>query len=131
MTNLPRRNRKARVALVLSVGLACSWQSAHAQSINDRKTTARAAITGSPKLYDGSYASTGTSSVCGELPKEMTFTGVATFVIEFPSDGTGNEPIRSIAFGSDKLVGGVTTASVFRLVSASRPQQEESPPPMF
>lgn len=115
MTNLPRWNRKARVALAVSVGLACSWQSVNAQSVNDRKTSARATITGSPQLYDGAYSTTGTSSVCGELPKEMNFSGEASFIIEFPRDGTGDEQIRSIAFGSNKLVGSVTTASVFSL----------------
>ena len=50
---------------------AASSQSVQTQSANNRKTTAQALITGSPKLYDGSYASTGTSSVCGELPKEL------------------------------------------------------------
>lgn len=53
--------------------------------------------------------------VCGELPKELNFSGEASFIVEFPRDGTGNEQIRSIAFGSNQLVGGVDTASVFRL----------------
>ena len=115
MTTLNTWNRTICSTVALTLLVACSWQSVQAQSVNDRKTTAKATITGSPKLYDGSYASAGTSSVCGELPKEMNFSGLASFVIEFPSNGTGNEPIRSISFGSNKLVGGVTTASVFRL----------------
>ena len=94
---------------------AASSQSVQAQSVNNRKTNAQALISGSPKLYDGSYATTGTSSVCGELPKELNLSGQASFIIEFPRDGTGKEPISSIAFGSNQLVGGVTTASVFRL----------------
>jgi hypothetical protein len=87
-----------------------------APSINQRKTTAQALIAGSRNLYDGSYAQTGTSGVCGEIPKEASLTGEAVFVVEFPSDGTGNGPIVAIAFGSNQLVGGVTKASVFRLM---------------
>ena len=40
---------------------------------------------------------------------------LAVFVVEFPYDGTGNEPINSISFGSKELVGGVTKSTVFRM----------------
>jgi len=84
-------------------------------SINQRKTTARVSISGSPKLRDGSFALAGTSGVCGEIPKEASLTGQATFVIEFPNDGKPGDSITSISFGSHQLVGGVTTASLFNL----------------
>jgi hypothetical protein len=118
MTNLSKSSLTTHVGLVFALMLALAleggWQSAQAQSINQRQTTALALIAGSHRLYDGSFAATGTSSVCGEIPKEASMTGVATFVIEFPSDAI-NEPLQSIAFGSNELVGGVTKASVFRL----------------
>jgi len=90
-----------------------SW--AQSQSIYQRETAAQAVIAGSRTRYDGSFALTAKSSVCGEIPKDESLTGTAVFVIEFPSDGTGNGPINSIAFGSKELVGGVTKSTVFRL----------------
>ena len=44
------------------------------------------------------------SGVCGEIPKEASLTGQATFVIEFPSDPASGT-ITAIAFGSHQLVG--------------------------
>jgi hypothetical protein len=88
---------------------------AQTPSINQRPTVAKVRIAGSPKLRDGSYELTGTSGVCGEIPKEASLTGQATFVVEFPNDGSPNDPINAISFGSSQLVGGVTKASVFRL----------------
>jgi hypothetical protein len=104
------------VGLVIAFSVAGASESAHAQSINQRKTVAKALIGGSNGRYDGSFAASGTSGVCGEIPKEASLTGTASFVIEFPSDGTGKEPINAIAFGSSQLVGGVTKATVFRLM---------------
>jgi hypothetical protein len=91
-----------------------------AQSINQRKTTVNATIVGSRNLYDGTFVATGTSSICGEIPKESSMTGTAVFVIEYPSDDPGNAPVQSIAFGSTQLVGAARTASLFRLSIAVR-----------
>lgn len=90
-----------------------AWSAAQ-PSINQRPTVAKALISGSPKLRDGSFSATGVSGVCGEIPKEASLTGVATFVIEFPSDPPSGT-LTSIAFGSNQLVGGVTKATIFRL----------------
>jgi hypothetical protein len=120
--------RATTVALVIAVALAVPSQSARTQSVNMRKTVARAIIAGSHRLYDGNFNAGGTSSVCGELPKEMSFTGVATFVVEFPSDELPNAGIQSIAFGSSQLVGKVTRASVFRLKVNVRTANGGRPP---
>lgn len=103
----------AHVSLALS--LAVSSNVVHAQSINNRKTSARATIAGSRNLYDGTFVATGVSSICGETPKEMSFNGTATFMIEYPSDAKATDQIQSISFGSNKLVEGVTKASLFTL----------------
>lgn len=100
----------------LLVLLPAMWPlPAAAQSINQREASATAIIAGSRALYDGTFTGTGIASVCGEIPKEASITGVATFVVEYPSDDPGASPIQSIAFGSNELVGGDTVATVFRL----------------
>lgn len=116
------------VLLVGSLHLTTGESAASQTSINQRKTTARVTITGSPKLRDGSYELTGTSGVCGEIPKEASLTGQAAFVVEFPNDGSPNDPINAISFGSGQLVGGVTKASVFRLQVNVRTANGGRPP---
>jgi hypothetical protein len=110
-----------RIVLV-AAALVIPLQSALAQSVNNRKTVTRAIIAGSHKLYDGDFSGAGTSSVCGELPKERNFAGVASFIIEYPSDVPPAAGVQSISFASAKLVGKATTATVFRLsVSVAGP----------
>jgi len=90
---------------------------AQAPSINQRRTSAEARIGGS-RLRNGSFRATGTSGVCGEIPKEASLTGTAVFSVEFPNDGPANPPresITSISFGSKQLVGGVTRSALFTL----------------
>ncbi len=103
------------VVLLASLELTSGASASPQASINQRKTTARVTISGSPKLRDGSFTLAGTSGVCGEIPKEASLTGQAAFVIEFPYDGKPGDSINSISFGSHQLVGGVTTATMFRL----------------
>jgi hypothetical protein len=94
--------------------MATAPQLMQAQGIYQRKTSAQAQITGSPKLRDGTFGATGVSGICGEIPKESSMTGTATFVIEFPNDvPTGT--VTSVSFGSKQLVGGVTKATRFML----------------
>jgi hypothetical protein len=123
MTSLSKPSWVVRAGLV--VALAGGWESVQAQSINQRPTTAQALIAGSRGLYDGSFAATDTSSVCGEIPKEVM--GIATFVVEFPSNAI-TAPLQSIAFGSNELVGGVTKGTVFRLNVHVKTAQGGTPP---
>ena len=119
MTRDSRRTLAIAAAIVTAAALVPADRSL-AQSINQRKTTVDATIAGSRKLYDGKFAATGTSSICGEIPKESSMTGTASFVIEYPSDDPVNAPVQSIAFGSTQLVGAVRTATLFRLSIAVR-----------
>jgi hypothetical protein len=108
--------RFSRLIVVLALSIASAEAPAAGQSpINQRSTSARATIGGSPRDRDGSFQATGVSGVCGEIPKEASLTGQAVFVIEFPSDPAAGT-ITAIAFGSNQLVLGVTKATVFRLM---------------
>src|SRR5262245_5541019 len=70
-----------KIAIVLLIAIAAPPAGAP-QSIYQRPIEAGAVISGSPKLRDGSYQLTGTAAMCGEIPKEASLTGEATFVIE-------------------------------------------------
>jgi hypothetical protein len=97
-------------------------------SINHRPTVAKVRIAGSPKLHDGSFELTGTSGICGEIPREASLSGQAIFVVEFPNDGRPDDPISGISFGSHQLVGGVTKASIFTLNVTVRTANGGRPP---
>jgi hypothetical protein len=100
------------VLVVVITAVGALPAAAQIPSINQRPTTAKAVITGSPKLRDGSFTASGTSGICGVMPKEVV--GEDTFVIEFPND-TPTGTITSISFGSKELVGKNTKSTVFRL----------------
>ena len=120
MLNPSRSFPAARVALLTLLALAFCPQVAHAQNIYQRKTTVKAIIAGSHKLYDGTFIASGVSSICGEIPAMSSLTGVDTFVIEYPNDDPKNSPIQSVSFGSKQLVGKRTTGPLFTLSVAVR-----------
>lgn len=83
-------------------------------SIYGRRIHVGGAITGSPRLRDGfNYEMVGRAAICGEIPKEASLTGQATFVIEVAGETTGT--MTTITFGSRHLVGSVTQTTSFRL----------------
>ena len=122
--------RLSRGTWVLAIVVGTAQPSLPQSAINQRSTIAKALIGGSPRLRDGSFNATGVSSVCGVIPKEASLTGEAVFVIEFPYDPLPAPPgtITSIAFGSSQLVGGVTKATVFRLMVGVRTANGGTPP---
>lgn len=122
--------RLTTMAIILLGGFAVDFSPLAAQSasIYQRQTSVQATITGSPRRYDGAFAATGTSSICGEVPKEASLSGEAAFDIEFPSDISGNQSVTAVAFGSKQLVGGVAKASVFRLMVGVRLANGGRPP---
>ena len=104
-------------AVLLSVVM---WHSVAAQSppsIHRRPTTVRAQITGSPHLRDGAYLTSGTSSICGVIPKLSSLTGEALFSVEFPNDVPSQTPgsVTSLSFASKELASGATSTSRFKL----------------
>jgi hypothetical protein len=102
------------ILTAIVIGLAGAAPLARQQNISNRPTDANALIAGSKGLYDGTFKSPGTSSVCGEIPKMASLTGEDTFVIEF-SGGEKPGEVTSITFGSKDLVRGATTSSLFSL----------------
>ena len=103
------------LAVCFAIALSTQVSQAQSQPFNDRRTSARASLAGSPKLYDGTYTATNVSGICGEVPAMMNFSGVASFIIEYPRDARATDQIQSISFSSAKLVGKATTTSEFLL----------------
>jgi hypothetical protein len=87
---------------------------AQAPSIYGRGISASATISGSPKLRDGAFQLSGKAAICGEIPKEASMTGEATFIIELSGDTTGS--MTTITFGAKGLAGRQATTSAFRLI---------------
>jgi hypothetical protein len=111
----PTIPRACLVFLVAATAAFGPASSTAQPSIYQRSTSAKAVITGSPKLRDGGFAAKGVSGICGEIPKEASLTGEANFIVEFPSDPPSGT-ITAIAFGSKELVGGVAKSTAFRLM---------------
>lgn len=107
-----RPSRVGSVAAIVLLNLGPSGM--FAQSIYQRPVTAQAIIDGSHGRYDGTFSRSAPAMICGETPKDLSFSGRATFDVQFP-DSTALGPITSIVFGSNQLVGGVTKTSSFRL----------------
>jgi hypothetical protein len=114
-----------RSGIALVVVLAAA-QSAAGQNIYQRATAVKALIGGAARDRAGEYNASGTSSLCGEVAKEASLTGEGGFIVEFP----GADKITSIAFGSNQLVGTVTTANRFRL-SVGVINAQGGRPPLF
>ena len=97
----------------ISMAVLVLVASAQPASIYGRQIGASATITGSPRLRDGTFQLAGRAAICGEIPKESSLTGEATFVIELAGDTQGS--MTTIAFGAKGLAGREATAGLFRL----------------
>lgn len=122
--------RLTTMAIILLGAVAVDFSPLAAQSasIYQRQTSVQATIMGSRGRYDGGFGATGTSSICGEIPKEASLSGEAAFNVEFPSEISGNQTITAVAFGSKQLAGGISKASVFRLMVGVRLANGGRPP---
>jgi hypothetical protein len=80
---------------------------------NQRPTDVTVIMSTSRKKYDGTYTLSQTSLICGEVPKELNFSGEPAFLVQFP-DG-GDFEINDVTFNSKALVGGVTSTGTFHL----------------
>jgi hypothetical protein len=102
---------------------------ANQQNIYNRLTIANVIITGSRNLFDGTYVTTGTASICGEIPKMASLTGEDVFVLEFTGNAPANVPsVLNIAFGSKELVRGTEESPHFRLNVTVRAHNGGTPP---
>jgi len=112
---------------VLLIALvSASLAAPQSPSIYRRPTAAKITIGGTPRDRAGDYNETGVSAMCGEVAKEASLTGEASFIVEFPGAGK----ITTIAFGSNQLVANVTKASKFRL-SVGVINAKGGQPPLF
>ena len=80
---------------------------------NERPADANVVIENSPR-YEGAFGLSTLARVCGEVPAELNFSGIPSFIVQFyPEDGQG--AVRDITFSSNELVGGVELATGFML----------------
>ena len=77
-------------------------------SLLQRQTGVSAVLPNSPKLYDGSYAGTGVSRMCGEVDPSQSFAPARSFLVEYPLDASNDATITDVRFNSKALVGGIT-----------------------
>ena len=100
--------RRIFLALVLAAALP-----RQEQPFNQRPADAKVVMSTSRGKYDGEYTFSQIAQVCGEVPADMNFAGVPTFIVQFPAEGDG--PIVDVTFASAKLVGGVKSTTSFEL----------------
>ena len=84
-------------------------------SLLQRPTAVSAVLLNSPKLYDGSYAGTGVSRMCGEVDPSQSFASAPSFIVEYPLDLSNSVTITDVRFSSKALVGGVTETQRFHV----------------
>lgn len=95
----------------LSVPVAISGQQ---HPFNERPADVTVVMSTSRKKYDGTYRLADIARVCGEVPKDLNFAGVPSFIVQlYPDNGQGE--VQDVTFGSTELVGGVTATAKFHL----------------
>ena len=110
------------LAWILALVLAATTIAAQELPYNQRPADVRIVMSTSRGLYDGEYTFSQVAQVCGEVPKDRNFSGVAEFIVHFPDDA-GNGQVTDVSFNSKKLVAGVTTTTTFHLnVSVHSPK---------
>jgi len=71
------------------------------------------------QVHNGNFGLSGVARVCGEVPKELNFSAVPAFIVQFfpdtgpPARGPGEA--TDVTFDSKELVGGITSTSKFFL----------------
>jgi len=71
---------------MLALVLAATTLAAQELPYNQRPADVRIVMSTSRGLYDGEYTFSQVAQVCGEVPKEMNFAGVPTFIVQFPDE---------------------------------------------
>ena len=84
-------------------------------SLLQRPTSVSAVLQNSPKLYDGSYAGTGVSRMCGEVGPSQSFASAPSFIVEYPLDVSNAATVTDVRFSSKALVAGVTETQQFHV----------------
>jgi len=101
-------------ALVAAVALTAGVRESAAQAaLLQRPTEVTAVMANSPKLYNGTYATSQVSRMCGETDPLQSFTGERVFLVEYPLDYIGAAEIVDVRFHSKTLVGAVRQTGSF------------------
>jgi hypothetical protein len=121
----------AALVAVLSVvaGLALTTRALAQPSITQRPSSVAATIINSPTLYNGSYAGSLKSRVCGET--DPMYTGSHTYLFEYPDidDPFTIKGITDVRFSSKELVGaGRQTKNFYVSITVSPAGVGGSPP---
>ncbi len=117
------------VCLSIAAGLTLSTRALAQPAITQRPSSVSATIINSPKLYNGAYAGSLKSRICGET--DPMYTGNHTYLFEYPDidDPLAIKGITNVAFFSKELVGaGRQTANFFVSITVSPAGVGGSPP---
>jgi hypothetical protein len=117
--------------VVMVVGmLAIGGVALPQEPFNERPADVTVTMSTSRAKYDGTYTLREVSRVCGEVPKELNFAGVAAFMVQLYPDGPNavRGGVEDVTFDSKELVGGKTTSSTFRLSLNLKSAKIGSPP---
>lgn len=113
-----RRFHVAPYAVLAWIVLGSSSGAIAQEPFNERPANVSVAISQS-RLHLGNFSMRGVARVCGEVPKELNFSGLPAFIVQlYPDNGPpsrGPGEVTDVTFDSKELVGGVTTASKFHL----------------
>jgi hypothetical protein len=93
---------------------------------NERPADAHIVISNSHR-YEGTFALGTLARVCGEVPAELNFAGVPSFIVQFYPE-TDRGEIRDITIGSNELLAGETSTSAFHLSVVVYSPEIGSPP---
>ena len=108
----------AAVALVAIGSVSIAAAQVAPEPFNERPANVSVVISSS-HLHNGSFGLSEVARVCGEMPKELNFAGVPTFVVQlYPDQGPparGAGEVTDVTFDSKELVGGVAESTKFFL----------------
>jgi hypothetical protein len=77
--------------------------------------------------YDGTYHLAEVARICGEVPGELNFVGVPSFIVQlYPETAVGE--VQDVTFSSKELVGKVMSSTQFHLSVTVKSAKIGSPP---
>ena len=119
------------VVLGAAASLALTARALGQPSISQRASSVSATIINSPKLYNGSYAGSLKSRMCGET--DPMYTGRRTYLFEYPDidDPRTIKGITDVRFFSDDLVGQARETKRFFVSITVSPAGNGGSPPAY
>ena len=128
---MSKPRRVLLTVLVAMAGVAASWRALAQPAITQRSASVSATITNSPKLYNGAYAGSLKSRMCGET--DPMYTGRRTYLFEYPDidDPRTIKGITDVSFFSDELVGQGRVTTKFHVSITVSPSGVGGSPPAY